>query len=220
MKSAISEYKGVPVYINKKSIKHMYVRIKTSGCHINIPKKLSSISIEKYLYENVDKIKETYNNLKTISYSILGKPISVSYTKGEFKFDFSDNHLTIVHPTSFDEGFKLFLKISMTTYIKKYDNEIKSHLTLFNITPVNYHFKYLTSKFGSYHRVKKTITLNTYLFMLDPLLIHYVLMHEYAHTKEFHHQKSFYDLQHQLCPNDKELSKRLKTLTIPSQFTL
>lgn len=214
------DYMGVPIYIKKKPMKHMYIRVRESGCHINMSKKMSSKFVENYLKENIEAIKKTYLKLKHMTYSILGKPISVSYSKDHYDYEFNGNHLTIAHPISFDEGFKAFLKTSMMSYIQHLEAQLQNHLKPFNITPVPYRFKYLTSKFGSYHRLKHTITLNTYLYMLEPTLIFYVLMHEYAHTKAFHHQQAFYDLQHQLCPNDKELSKRLKSLTIPRQFTL
>jgi len=214
------DYMGVPIYIKKKPMKHMYIRVRESGCHINMSKKMSAKFVENYLKDNIEAIKKTYLKLKHMTYSILGKPISVSYSKDHYDYEFNGNHLTISHPISFDEGFKAFLKTSMMSYIQHLEAQLQNHLKPFKITPVPYRFKYLTSKFGSYHRVKHTITLNTFLYMLEPTLIFYVLMHEYAHTKVFHHQQAFYDLQHQLCPNDKELSKRLKSLTIPRQFTL
>ena len=214
------DYRGVPIYIKKKPIKHMYIRIHASGCQINMSNKMSAKFVENYLKYNIEAIKKTYLKLKHMTYSILGKPISVSYSKDEYDYEFKRNHLKIAHPISFDKGFKAFLKTSMITYIQHLEAQLQSHLKSFEITPVPYRFKYLTSKFGSYHRVKHMITLNTFLYMLEPALIFYVLMHEYAHTKAFHHQQAFYDLQHRLCPNDKELSKRLKTLTIPRQFTI
>jgi len=213
-------HKDMPVYVYRKKNKHMYVRMRNTGCHITVPKLLSHQLIQQYVTENERRLLQTYQKLHDIQYTLLGKAITIDYKQSEFHYEIHHNQLKIAHPTSFDVGFKLFLKLEFQKYLELIQHEIQAHIIKHGLKPVNIEIKYLQSKYGSYHRLKNKITLNSYLYMLDPKLIDYVIMHEYAHTKEFHHQKSFYDLQHQLCSNDKELSKWLKTLTIPTHFTL
>lgn len=213
-------YKNMPIHVHRKKIKHMYVRVKDTGCHFSVPKQLSYQIIEAYLTFNENKLLKSYQKLQSLTYRLWGKDIDISYSKGPISYQYINNHLSISHPQNFDQGFKLFLKFELEKYLVSIENDINNHLRAHDITPVVVRVKYYKSKYGSYHRLKNTITLNSYLCMLEPSLIFYVIMHEYAHTKAFHHQQSFYLLQHQLCPNDKELSKRLKSLTIPTTFTL
>lgn len=213
-------HKDMPVFIYRKTNKHMYVRMRNTGCHISVPKQLSYQLIQQYVTENEQRLLLIYQKLHDIQYTLLGRAIKIKYKKSEFHYETNDDILTIAHPISFDDGFKIFLKLEFQKYLELIQPEIHEHIIKHGLKPVKIELKYLQSKYGSYHRLKNKMTLNSFLYMLDPQLIHYVIMHEYAHTKEFHHQKSFYDLQHQLCANDKELSKRLKTLTIPTHFTL
>jgi predicted metal-dependent hydrolase len=213
-------HKHLPVFIQYKNNKHMYIRMKDTGCHITAPKSFSKQLIHQYVKNNEVRLIESYQKLKNISYTLLGNAFEISFRLGAFHYEIKNHHVFISHPISFDAGFKLFLNIEFQKYIVSIKDKIHLHIKKFGLNPVHIDTSYLKSKYGSYHRLKNKITLNSYLYMLDPELIEYVIMHEYAHTKEFHHQKSFYDLQHKLCLNDKELSKRLKTLTIPTHFTL
>lgn len=213
-------FKNMPVFITRKNNKNMYVRIKDTGCHISAPKYFSKEFINQYLMQHETRLLERYKQLRNIQYTILGQPIKIDFELKKFGYEFCQQHLKISHPKSFDIAFKLFLKLEFDNYLTSIQQDIHAHIKKFELTPVSIDTKYVYSKYGSYHSLKNKITLNSYLYMLDRELIKYVIMHEYAHTKEFHHQKTFYDLQHQLCSNDKELSKRLKTLTIPTHFTL
>jgi len=213
-------FKNMPVFVYTKKIKHVYVRVKSSGCHVSAPKNISTKWLDQYLLDNELRILSKYEKLNLIEYTVLGRPIKIHFSHGKFQYDYQHPLLTIRHEENFDLAFKTFLMIEFKSYIDSIQFKVETHLKAHNLQPVSIKIKYLRSKFGSYHRIHHQITLNSYLFMLDPSLIQYVLMHEYAHTKEFNHQKAFYDLQHQLCPNDKELSKRLKTLTIPEHFKL
>ena len=213
-------YKEMPVYIYRKNNKNMYVRMRNTGCHISVPKQISLQLIKQYVIDNEVKLLQTFQKLYHIQYTLLGKPLEIEYKKSAFHYEIHQNILKISHPDDFNVAFKLFLKLEFQKYIQSIQYEIHTHVIKYGLKPVSIDIKYIQSKYGSYHRLKNKITLNSFLYMLDPKLINYVIMHEYAHTKEFHHQKSFYDLQHQLCSNDKELSKWLKTLTIPTHFTL
>jgi len=74
--------------------------------------------------------------------------------------------------------------------------------------------KYLKSKFGSYHRKNKEITLNTFLARLNPIYLSYVIYHEYAHAIVFNHSKDFYNLLGEFMPNHRVYQKDLKKIAI------
>lgn len=58
------------------------------------------------------------------------------------------------------------------------------------------------------------IRLNWRLAFLDVDVVDYVIAHELAHTVHMHHQKSFWDLVAQLCPNYLVVRSRLKTYSL------
>ena len=56
----------------------------------------------------------------------------------------------------------------------------------------------------------KEIIFNTYLSMLPPRLIEYVVAHEASHLREMNHSKEFWKTVQSLLPDYKELRKELK----------
>lgn len=69
--------------------------------------------------------------------------------------------------------------------------------------------KNMSSRWGSCSG-HNNINLNLHLIRLPEELIDYVILHELAHTKEKNHGKKFWDFLAKLCPNSKELNKKLK----------
>ncbi len=81
-------------------------------------------------------------------------------------------------------------------------------------------FKKLKSRWGACDS-HNNLTFNSYLIQLNWELIDYVIMHELAHTKHHHHQKSFWDEVARMEPAYKELRKELKskkTSIVPTSY--
>lgn len=57
---------------------------------------------------------------------------------------------------------------------------------------------------------KNNINLNITLALLPERLMHYVVLHELAHTKEANHGPGFWRLLEKICPGAKKLDKELK----------
>lgn len=62
----------------------------------------------------------------------------------------------------------------------------------------------MKARWGSCHLFSQTITLNSCLIHAPYECIRYVLCHELAHLKHFHHRKPFYDFLALLYPNWRE----------------
>lgn len=71
-----------------------------------------------------------------------------------------------------------------------------------------------------------TITFNSYLCMLPADIREYIISHEVAHLSQINHSSRFWEVVSTLCPNYKELRKRLKdydnkrrSVYLPMNFT-
>ena len=62
-------------------------------------------------------------------------------------------------------------------------------------------FRKMKSRWGSYNKTKKTITLNKWLVVLPYDLIDYVICHELTHHYVFNHSKDFYNHLAKLYPD-------------------
>lgn len=69
--------------------------------------------------------------------------------------------------------------------------------------------KQLKARWGSCNQ-HHDIVLNLYLIQLPWDIIDYVLLHELNHTKHLYHGPVFWDALQNVCPNAKELRKKLK----------
>ena len=211
--------KEMPIHVRYKNNKHTYFRIQEDGLHIHTSQGMPEDLINNHIIQNFDMFYERYIHFKQLGrrFTLWGKSLNVHYEMGEPSYVIHEQTIDIYHHT-YDEGIKYVLKNELEKHINSIHKDISKHLEVFDISPLKYEFKYYKSKFGAYHKVHDKIYLNTFLATLDKAYTWYVIMHEYAHTKHFHHQKSFYNLLQSLHPDYKYIEKSLKSLVIPSVF--
>ena len=65
--------------------------------------------------------------------------------------------------------------------------------------------KPMRSKYGSYNKNKRCVSLNLFLLAAPKECIDYVIIHELTHTIHFNHGKGFHDMLSRYVPNEKEL---------------
>jgi predicted metal-dependent hydrolase len=109
---------------------------------------------------------------------------------------------------------KVIYDLEIRRMTKELEPQINEILFLEGLKSRVINYKYLKSKFGSYHRKKELITLNTFLATQPKELLYYVILHEYAHILVFNHSKHFYDVLDRWLPNHRVLQKRLKNIAI------
>lgn len=61
-----------------------------------------------------------------------------------------------------------------------------------------------------YCKSDSTITFNSYICMLPADIRDYIISHEVAHLRQMNHSRKFWEVVSQLCPNYKQLRRRLK----------
>lgn len=103
------------------------------------------------------------------------------------------------------------------------ENEIKEHIQklckevypYFEKLGVSYPtvlFRKMVSRWGSCHTQKGILTFNTNLMYAPPACVKYVVLHEFTHFLQPNHSKNFYNEMAKVCPNWKELRKKLKEI--------
>jgi predicted metal-dependent hydrolase len=144
-----------------------------------------------------------------------GNKFELEISHGRFNYQISDDNISV---TSTKVDINLIKKRIYLNEIEKslktLNDEINQTILKKGIKPLPFKFKYLKSKFGSYHRKNKEITLNTFLARLDPVYLKYVIYHEYAHAIVFNHSKDFYNLLGEFMPNHRLYQKDLKRIAI------
>ena len=80
------------------------------------------------------------------------------------------------------------------------------------ITPTNIRFRKTKRQWGSCSG-KNVLSFNTMMMKLPQDVIQYIIVHELAHIKHKHHQKSFWNLVEQYLPDYKQHVTELHTYT-------
>ncbi len=218
MKEIIKGDRRLPVRILRKNNKNTYVRVRHDHVEITTHHHTKLEGIEAYLLDRFDalevKIQKRQSEETKETIQLWGKTYSLLIHLGRFRYELIDD-CVIAHYPKQDEG-ALKKAIYMDQLKKKmtYMDDVQDHLNQLGFKRATYRFRYLKSKYGSYHRLKNEITLNTYLARLDARFLTYVLYHEYVHQKEFNHSKAFYWLLATLMPDYKTYQKHLKNIAI------
>ena len=75
-------------------------------------------------------------------------------------------------------------------------------------------FRKMVSRWGSCHSGKGILTFNTNLMYAPVECIEYVVLHEFCHFLQANHSKLFYEELEKVCPDWKDLRKRLREIPI------
>ena len=167
--------------------------------------------------------------LENIKYKIIRKPIKHLYL--EVKDEYVEIRCNNLISNKFIEKFILkhkeaiLKKLDKNYYflgqkVKKeinYQQEtpkivlplVEKYSKLMNLYPSKISFRFNKTRWGSCS-YKNSIVFNYYLAKLPVELIEYVVVHELAHIKHKHHQKSFWDEVAKVLPDVKIRRKNLR----------
>ncbi len=207
----------LPYKITYKNNKHTYYRVKIGFIDVTTNKRYPKRLITAFLIKNFERFYQALNQQSSErddEIMLWGKTYELRVVTGNFKYEIKDN---LVYLHTRDDVYiakkRVYLD-QLKAMCIKLESEIKPMLNQAHIDLVPLKFRYLKSKFGSYHRKHHEITLNTILAKLDPIYLTYVLYHEYAHTQEFNHSQNFYTVLDRLMPGHRTIQKKLKDVVI------
>jgi predicted metal-dependent hydrolase len=206
------------VIIHKK-IKNTYFRVKENYVLITTSMYTSKKQILSFLDERFDKfyhiILKQHHQDKDHQLTLWGKTYEIILDHGRFSYEIFGNQITITTTKNDIKQIKrLIYHNEMIKQIKDIHPEVIKVIKDWGLYAVPIKLKYLKSKFGSYHRKHREITLNTFLATLPTIYLTYVLYHEYAHAIVFNHSKDFYNLLGEWMPNHRIYQKDLKKIAI------
>lgn len=219
MRTLQKDGKTLSYLIVTKKIKHTYFKIKPDHVLVTTSRLTPVRVIESFLLQKFEQMHQKIAEIQTCEDPMTIKLQAISYQmiihEGPFSYHQNDGYL-IVYTRDKD-----MLKTKQRIYHQEVKHmvallasEIEQVLINEGIAQRPFTYKYLKSKFGSYHRKKETITINTFLATQPIDLLKYVILHEYAHVMEFNHSKRFYNVLDRWLPNHRTLQKRLKNIAI------
>jgi predicted metal-dependent hydrolase len=212
--------KSIPYIIIKKRIKKTYFRVLEN--HVRITTNL--YTTKKQLIHYLDKIfdqlygqleKHQTNQLTDHEIILWGIKYNLEVSKGKFQYQQIDQ--TVFVQTQLTDFNKIKQQIYLHEIKDRYQTlkpQINQVISQKGLIELPFKFKFLKSKYGSYHRHHQEITLNTFLATLDEIFLIYVIYHEYAHALVFNHSKDFYNLLDEFMPNHRLYQKDLKRIAI------
>ncbi len=215
MKRFIKGNQYIDYEIIVKSNKHSYIRIRDNHVVVTTNKKMLPLA-DSFLNTQFEKLYAKIHTITKVSQKemmLSGNSYQLNFKVGRFTY-----HKLIDEIYATGKDIESTKKQIYLIEIEKMMNiihpKVIGRVRESGITPCKVKYKYLKSKFGSYHRNHDEITINTYLATLDPIYLEYVLYHEYAHKIVFNHSKDFYDILNTWLPGHKNIQKALKKMVI------
>ncbi len=191
------------VYITKKNIKNMYLRVKIDGIYISCNYFVTTNMIKSFVLSNENSILQSYERLqkkekKKEDFYYLGKKYNVIILNTVSKIEFMDSNLFVKNKTYLNT----FLKNEAS---RVFNERYKICYNLFEETiPFpNLIIGKMKRKWGYCNKAKNIIKLNFDLIHYSISEIDYVIIHELCHLIEFNHSKSFWKLVKKYKPDYK-----------------
>ena len=220
------EIDGIPIILERKNIKHLYLRIKPDGTvKVSSPMRLSNEAINDFVLPRIDWIREKRDEM-------LEKPFKpkIKYKDGETHYIWGEPYtLQLIGNENGKKAFYstddyiIYLPVPKRSNIKQrekiffelYREEMKKNLNYF-LDKCTYfvgkepkEVKIRNMKNWGNCRKDKRITLNLKLAKKPPICTEYVLIHELCHLIEFNHGPRFKALMDNFCPNWREIKSLL-----------
>lgn len=220
------EIEGIPLILERKNIKNLYLRIKPDGTvKVSSPMRLSDDAITEFVLSRIDWIKDTRARMlenppkPKVKYKdgethyIWGEPYTLQLISNEdAKKAFYDSEKSIIYlPVPKRSNIKQREKILFELYRDEMNRNLDYFLEkcTYFVGKGPKEVKIRNMKNWGNCRKDKRVTLNLKLAKKPPICTEYVLIHELCHLIEFNHGPRFKALMDNFCPNWKEIKKLL-----------
>lgn len=215
------------IVVERKNIKHMYIRIKSDGTiKVTAPQKIKDDIIRNFVSSKSDWIikneeavsKRQASDPRKNNYSHLDLwgetyPIEIVITNGKPHIEKTDS-LILFYLNDLDDD------ITKEKLLNNwYRNLLKKEVTavfadsekLVGVKANEWHIKNMKTKWGSCNIKDKRIWLNLQLATKPLICLDYVIIHELTHLKERGHNSVFKSYMDQYCPNWRQIKKLLNS---------
>lgn len=218
---------GIPVVIQRKSIKNMHLYVKPPDGHVEVsaPLNLSDESIELFIRTKIGWIKRQQER-----FSAQPRQTKREYVSGEAFYLWGTQYYLLVNYSNkgnslIIDGNRALLTVRKESTVLQRENyinewyrtalkkEIERLLPKWEKTTGLYadswQTKYMTTRWGTCNIQRKKIWLNLQLAKKPIECLEYVILHELAHLQEKHHNKAFIDIMDHYMPTWREVKKKL-----------
>jgi len=180
--------------LNKKSIKHCYLRIINN----------KEIQIKANIYFSLADAKDLLNRKKEWLIKGLSQFTSNELKKDEFMFFGKIEKINDYKITDIDKFYRTKIEEIIPPLVDKYSK-------LMNLYPTSIKYRKNKRTWGSCN-YKNGLNFNTQLSKFPIKIAEYVVIHELAHIKHKNHSKKFWDLVRNYCPDYKQREALFKSL--------
>ncbi|MCH5253069.1 MAG: M48 family metallopeptidase [Lachnospiraceae bacterium] len=229
MTEQILEYKGVAVYLTRKKIKNLYIRIKEPDARVmvSVPLRTSRKAIAAFLEGHwswiCEKRSEILENQKPpepekqylsgerhllwgIPYELitersLKKPLT-ELRENAIYMRVTAHSTKVERKKQLDSWYRQRLEERLAELIPTCEEIVGKHA-------LEWRFRRMKTRWGTCNIQKKRICLNIQLAEKPPECLEYVVIHELTHLHEPGHNKRFWGLMDVFCTDWREKKRKL-----------
>lgn len=198
------------VFITRKHIKNMYLRVKPDGIYITCHYLVTKGMILSFITDNEESILENDERIqkkekKKEEFYYLGNKYDVVILNTVSKIEFYEDRVYVKNKTYLNTFLKNEAERIFNERVKVCYNLFEEDIPYPKVV-----IGKMTRKWGYNSKNKKLIKLNFDLIKYSIDEIDYVIIHELCHFIEFNHSPRFWKLVKKYKPNYKENQKVLK----------
>lgn len=218
----------VPVAIENRRSRNMYLRVKSSGdVFLTCPSYVSRADALHFLTEKEDWLAMALNRMKEKNMMlrsgacdgkavIFGKELpAVFLPDGHSRVKIEEDRVVyFLKERNPEEEFKLFYREASEVLLQMIQTERQKWdrlICLANGFPVpEIRIRYMTSRWGSCTPLRNRISISSRLIHFPRECLSYVLLHEYAHLLVQNHSRDFYAVVERFMPDYRTYRSMLK----------
>lgn len=198
------------VFITKKFIKNMYLKVKPDGIYISCPHLISKRDILSFIISNEKMIVDAdvilqRKEQKKEEFYYLGNKYDVIILNTVSKIEFIDDKVYVKNRTYLNTFLKNEAERIFNERVRVCYNLFEERIPYPTVM-----IGKMTRKWGYCKKATSTIKLNFELIKYSIDEIDYVVIHELCHLIEFNHSPKFWKLVKKYKPNYKENQLVLK----------
>lgn len=229
MKTKTIEVSGIPVIVERKKIKNMYIRVLPPDGQVKVsaPYRASDTVIQGFIISHlnwISKAKERiakqpvlveYQYVTGEQHALWGKSYVLGVVTSESKnyVGLSDDRMILhIHDNSTAEQRKQVIEEWYRNELKKaIPDALERCVQIVGKRPNEWRIKNMKTKWGTCNIMKKRIWLNLQLAKKPPECLDYVITHELVHLYEKNHNQAFRAYMDQFYPDWRNVKKRLNS---------
>lgn len=198
--------------LKRKKIKNIIIRVKNGEVIVSAPLKVPQKKIDSFVLCHRQWIESQLSKES----APLNSGDSIRILENDYTIYFIDGTTRVTDDEIYcKETSKAFRSAVLQISFTYFQNRFNFLCQKMNISDIDLHLGFYSSKWGSCTPKKRRITINANLAFTDKQCIDAILVHELCHLSHMDHSRAFYDCVTSWMPNYKAIHKRLKIYSIP-----